>query len=330
MFCEDDRGFRKLIFQKYNRETGKALKQSFSFDQAEVQELRELLDLVASIEIDSGAGKRFDWSSMRRPQMTSQQKRRVILENPELVEEALQQQLTTKDIVALGYRKRQVEVFRGLLESDEFFRNMKTAWRKHRDEDVWQHFFENNKWIFGHSLGYFSLSSLDGRKLEQVVSGFDFARSGKRVDALMKTRGIISSLCFVEIKKHTTLLLENSATPYREGCWAVSQEVAGSLAQIHRTVDSAVRSIQRHVRLTDRDGVPTGEEVFHYRPKAYLVIGSLSEFLTPSGINTEKHSSFELWRHDLKNVEVLTFDELFMRAEALTSGWDELSHELAA
>jgi hypothetical protein len=330
LFCEVDRRFRKLIIQKYNRETGKPLKQSFSFDQAEIEVLREVLDFAETISLDDESGKRFGWADARRPRMTEEQKRTVIQENPELVEEALRLRLTKKDLVALGYRKEQVELFGKLLESDEFFHQTKMMWRKHRDEDVWQQFFENNKWIFGHSLGYLSLASLDDRKLEQVVAGYDFTRSGKRVDALMKSRGILSSLCFVEIKTHSTPLLDERETSYRRECWPISPHVAGSLAQVHKTVHKAVNTIDRRVRLTDRNGAPTGEEVFLYNPRAYLVVGSLAEFHTPQGLNEEKHSSFELWRRDQKSVEVITFDELFMRAEAQTQSWDEVPQDLAA
>ena len=70
----------------------------------------------------------------------------------------------------------------------------------HADEALWQKFFEKNSWIFGYGLSYIYLSGLDDKRLEQVVSGHMVFKRGKRADALLRTRGVISSLCFVEIK----------------------------------------------------------------------------------------------------------------------------------
>ncbi len=67
--------------------------------------------------------------------------------------------------------------------------------------------------------------------------------------------------------------------------------------------------------MKDDTGTPTGESVFLYQPRSFLVIGSLSEFLAEHGINEEKYSSFELFRRNLKSPEVVTFDELFERAK---------------
>jgi hypothetical protein len=136
---------------------------------------------------------------------------------------------------------------------------------------------------------------------------------GKRIDAVMKTNGIISNLCFIEIKTDTTSLLAN--TPYRAGCWSPSKELAGAVAQVQGTVASAVESLSNKVIIEDNEGNPTGEEIFNYQPKSYLVIGSLKEFSTENGINKDKYRSFELYRKNTSNPEILTFDELFERAK---------------
>ncbi|MBA2301138.1 MAG: DUF4263 domain-containing protein [Acidobacteria bacterium] len=44
-------------------------------------------------------------------------------------------------------------------------------------------------------------------------------------------------MCFVEIKAHTTPLLQNA--PYRPGCWAPSEHLAGGVAQVQGTVENA-------------------------------------------------------------------------------------------
>ena len=58
-------------------------------------------------------------------------------------------------------------------------------------ESEWQDFFEHNTWIFGYELNFVFNSALEGKKLEQVVSGYNIASSGKRIDALLSRRGAI-------------------------------------------------------------------------------------------------------------------------------------------
>jgi hypothetical protein len=170
----------------------------------------------------------------------------------------VRQELTKEDVVAVGYRKKQLQVFERLLENAEYFARMKT---KHQcsDEALWQKFFEKNPWIFGYGLSYIYLSGLSDKKLEQYVSGYHVFKRGKRVDALMRSRGVLSNLCFVEIKKHNTDLLENES--YRGACWAPSHELAGAISQVQGTVASATDEIRKLSGTTD-DGDPTGEEAY--------------------------------------------------------------------
>jgi hypothetical protein len=184
-----------------------------------------------------------------------------------------------------------------------------------RDEDVWQQFFERNSWIFGYGLNYFFNTPLEGKKLEQVVRGSYVDGAGKRVDALLKTQGIVSSLSFGEIKTHKTNLIESVKAPYRKECWKVSEELTGGIAQIQKTVQISLQNIQTKTQIKGDSGDLTGEQLFLYHPKAFLVIGSLSQFMGECGINEEKYSSFELFRKYIQSPEIITFDELYERAK---------------
>lgn len=135
----------------------------------------------------------------------------------------------------------------------------------------------------------------------------------KRVDAVMKTKGIISNICFVEIKTHLSDLLE--PTPYRSGCFAPSKELAGAVSQVQGSVFEAVCNLREKISATDSYGNPTGEVVYNYQPKSYLVIGSLEQFVGEHGINEKKLRSFELFRKNTSSPEIITFDELYERAK---------------
>lgn len=249
--------------------------------------------------------------------------RRYLAHNMPLIRALVQTEYKESDLVAIKYRQQQLEVFRTLLADADYFESMKEAWSKRRPEDVWQHVFETNPWIFGYGLHYIFLTSLDGRKLEQVTAGFQLDQCGKRTDALMKTRGKLSSMCFCEIKTHETKLL-GGKEPYRPGCWSVSEELAGSIAQIQKTVARFLMREKRRVEIKDSEGNPSGEEIWFHAPRSFVVIGCLSEFMVPAGVNEDKFSSFELFRDGIRYPEIITFDELYERATHIVrfGEWD--------
>ena len=151
------------------------------------------------------------------------------------------------------------------------------------------------------------------------MDGFDVVHRGKRTDALMKSKGIISSLCFAEIKTPKTKLLN---APYRPNVFPPSNELSGGIAQVHKTIQSSLENLINKIEPTDRDGNPTGEEIFMYRPKSFLLVGSLNEFTVEHGINKERYSSFELYRRSIKDIDIITFDELLERAKFIVNSED--------
>jgi hypothetical protein len=241
---EDTRQIEHLTIQRFETKSGKPhQKVSFTFSQDEIERFIRFIKAVSSIDFNTTGKFSVNTADLDRYLVSQQAKERFLEENQELVHQFVQNNITEKDIIALAYRKKQLEIFKRLLTDKDFFTaKMSEGNKKQRKEDVWQSFFEDNPWIFGYGLSYIFSTPLDDRKLEQVTSGFDFSQSGKRVDALMKTRGAISSLCFVEIKTHETQLLEHK--PYRAECWRASDELIGSVAQIQKTVHKAAINIR--------------------------------------------------------------------------------------
>ncbi|RUR53187.1 Shedu immune nuclease family protein [Vreelandella populi] len=310
-FLEDTKQTFVLTVQKFVSETGQPYGSGFSFVGEEIGRFCEFLANIQSVDFKNRAKVNISDEELRKIVLTSHQAKTFLTENQELFAELLKFEVTTEDLVAVGFRKKQLGVYKNLLNDLNYFEDLKNR-KKCSNEALWQKYFEKNPWVFGYGLGYLFLSSLDNRKLEQVVQGHSVDTHGKRVDALMKTKGIISNLCFVEIKTHTTALLETK--PYRSGCWAPSKELAGAIAQVQGTVASAVENLSSRINPSDSDGNPTGEEIYNYQPKSYLVIGSMGEFLSEQGVNKDKLRSFELLRRNTSNPEIITFDELYERA----------------
>ncbi len=323
-FYEDTRGITTLTIQKFSTDTGSPHNTYFTFQGDEILTLFNFIRNIGLLPITNKSSEKFDDNILKEIILTKEQTVDLILKNPELIREIIKNNITTDEIQNLAYRKEQLEKFKNLLEDKDFFNTTKKNFNKQiGDEYVWQDFFENNTWIFGYGLNYVFNSPLQDKKLEQVVTGFDFNNSGKRIDALMKTRGLINSFCFGEIKTHKTDLLKQVTDPYRGECWAISDELAGAIAQTQKSVQKSIKELSTKVEIKDKVGNLTGEQVFIYQPKSFVVIGHLKEFANEQGVNEDKFSSFELFRQNQTNPEILTFDELYERAKFIVKNDEE-------
>ena len=311
-FYEDNRKIFVLTIQRFTPATGVPHQLNFSFVGDEIPKLIEFLSNLRLIYFPNDNGLNITDDALKKLLLSPQQVRLLIAQNQELIFELASSAITKSDLISLGYRKKQLEIFEQLLFDADYFEEQKRSTGA-TDEGVWQNFFEGNKWIFGYGLTYIFLAGLDDRKLEQVVIGHTFADRGKRADAVMKTKGAIEALCFVEIKKNSTPLLKT--TPYRPGCWSPSDELSGGVSQLQGTLEQAVRKLSDKLEIQNDDGDPTGEQLFSYHPRSFLVIGSLTQFEVPDGINKDKYRSFELFRRNTIRPEILTFDELYLRAK---------------
>lgn len=312
-FYDDNREIKTIAIQKFTSKDGTPHRYSFTFRGEEIEKLYNLLHMIKHIELEGAEKVRLEENTINQWSLTDAEKHNFFVENLDMAADVIRDYVTKSDVIALAYRKQQIETFYHLLYDDVFFQEKQKEWGKRGKEAVWQQFFEENPWIFGYGLSYIFTSRLDDRKLEQVTTGYSVSGAGKRVDALMQTRGLVSSLCFVEIKTHCTTLLQHEKA-YRSESWRISDELAGSIAQIQKTINKALKTIQTKLELESDDGTPTGDIIFLYQPKSFVVIGCLQEFTHKNGVNEQQYSSFELFRRNISNPEIITFDELYERA----------------
>ncbi len=308
-FYEDTRGIKTLTVQRWMTKTGNAHKESMVLWGKQLDLLLKFVESLKGVPLN-GAGKvkiplNIALEKADEFQINDKQVIQYLKENPNVIKKVVENEVTESDVISLGYRKQQLTKFENMLEDDSL------------KEADWQNFFEANTWIFGYGLSYIFQTELDDKKIEQVVSGQDFNSSGKRVDGLLKTAGIIKSLCFVELKTHKTDLLENK--PYRGSCWNISKELSGAIAQIQNTVSLSMNKFFDKIQLKDNHGNLTGEEVFNFQPKSFLIIGKLDEFQNEHGVNSDEYRSFELFRKNIFTPEIITFDELYERAKHIVS-----------
>jgi len=297
---EDDRGIQILTIQRLNHLSEPHGEQHFSFIGREIETLKNFLDGIKTVPLEGGHKTYVTYYALADLALSAGQTRRLLAEQPEVIREIINNPNIKRDVMAVGYRRAQIEQFREMMADPR------------KAEADWQAFFEKNTWIFGYGLSYQFASKLKGRKLETIIRGHDVTGRGKRIDALMRTRGRISSLCLVEIKKPTTPLLD---THYRPGVWSISKDMAGAVAQVQTSVHEAMRAIVGKLEPTDNDGNPTGETLYNFEPKSVLVVGDLSQLAVDGEVNESKLRSFELFRRNTWRPEIITFDELLERAK---------------
>jgi hypothetical protein len=299
-FCEDDRRVSHLWLQKWHTKNDNPVGEQFILYKDEISALTEFLLSIARVHIPHEKTFNVNFDDLRLVYMPDNEVKSVIERNPRLVAEFARSGITNEDIIALGYRRKALETFRTMLEAEDI------------SEAQWQLFFEQNKWIFGYGLAYIFTTSLDGDSLQGTIRGSSIFHTGKRPDGILKTRAAISSLCLVEIKKSVTPLLKREA--YRSGTWSPSAELSGAVAQSQENVRVAIDEMNHHYRFTDENGDPTGEEIMAVQPRSFLIIGKLTEFQSKNGVNVARYRSFEDYRRNLRQPEILTFDELYERA----------------
>jgi hypothetical protein len=322
LFFEDDREVARLVIQRFNAK-GQPLDKgsAVTLSGAEIAHLKEFLSLIDTVPLDDESRLRIDPELLQRLAQRPELPAEVYGANRDELLRLIRSDAKASDVIAVANRRKSVDEFDNLLHDRAYFDQMKQTWDKKRDEDVWQHFFDSNRWIFGFGLSGQLLLGWDEQKFETTIQGADAWTRGKRTDALMQTAGILRSLCFVEIKLPAHSLLDTKSKsktkPYRSEAWAAGPEVVGGIAQSHTTIDKALAKGQILMR-RDGNGYTVGEPAYVCRPRSFLLIGHHQQFLGDDGrVNEPMYRSFENYRRATTDPEIITYDELLVRARHL-------------
>jgi antiviral defense system Shedu protein SduA len=227
-----------------------------------------------------------------------------------MVEELLRNgSITSRDLVNIGYRKNQLEVFSSLLSDPERIASYCVEHRitTTQQEKAWQHFFKKNEWIFGYGLDYRFLSIL---QREAHIAAEDVAgRDGSIADFLL---GATNFTVLVEVKKPSTRLFDERRN--RAGSWKLSAELIDAVSQIlEQKASWQVKAEVNALGNFDDEGNLIAQKTID--PKSILIVGSNSQFSGTEKERAIKLRTFELFRRDSRNLEILTYDELYERAK---------------
>ncbi len=189
---------------------------------------------------------------------------------------------------------------------EEFKRNIDSDSKK---ESYWQQFFSSNDWIFGYGLNYHFLNIIDEQP--DYGGGIFTGRGSQRGDYLTKTSGNVKFTVLVEIKtpqvKLFTYKKNGELDDNRNGACLLSRHILSGVSQIQ--INSRTWSLNSQNKKNSK--ILEKEKTYTIQPKGILIIGNTSKFSE----NEDKVNTFEEFRRNTYNPEIITFDELYERAK---------------
>jgi hypothetical protein len=296
-------------------------KQKVNLSNFNFAQLRAFLSFISQIDLKGITEKRLKLSDEQLLDNETIKTVKTLLSKSggaDLVETLINEGIiTSKDIVNTSFRKRGLQIFKNIIENKDY-------WKQYANENdvstiseekVWQYFFEKNQWIFGYGLDYRYNNIL---QREAHVSDSELNGSNTVIGDYLMGDKLFTT--FVEIKKPSTKLFGKNSN--RSNSWKLSNELIDSFTQILEQKASGQIKIEKEQFI---DGEPLKQKAFD--SKVILIIGNWDELTeSNSTLETEiKKKTFELFRRDSRNVEIITFDELYDRAkyivgESITNG----------
>jgi hypothetical protein len=170
---------------------------------------------------------------------------------------------------------------------------------KRISEERWQEFFKDNSWIFSQLFAYPAVIFKD----KAYVGGKTIQNTEGRIVDFLYANKLTKNSAIIEIKRRTSNMFGKN--PYRgSSVFALSKELSGAISQVLDQRDTFMKEFR---------SIGTNQEIIAFNPKCLVVIGRISD------LNEERCKSFELVRTALKDVEIITYDELYERIKAILS-----------
>jgi hypothetical protein len=116
-FLEDTRQTFVLTVQKFVSETGQPYGSGFSFVNEEIGKFCEFLANIQSVNFKTMGKVNISDDELRKIALTTHQAKTFLSENQELFAEVLKSEVTTADLIAVGFRKKQLSVYSNLLSN---------------------------------------------------------------------------------------------------------------------------------------------------------------------------------------------------------------------
>ncbi len=175
-------------------------------------------------------------------------------------------------------------------------------WENNKDNDnelYWHSFFKVNPWIFSQIFSY-SAVVLDD---ELYVGGKNINNKGGQIADFIYKNNLTKNTAIIEIKTPASDIvgsLYRGKENNKNAVYTINNDVIGAINQALSNKD-----------LLQKNFYPLAEssenEFKVFNPRCIVVAGSIEREQLDEG----RTRSFEMFRNGLKDVELITFDELF-------------------
>lgn len=197
-----------------------------------------------------------------------------------------------------------------LVTLEQLIQKFEEMFGKRLTEDRWQALFNENPFILTLAFGYPIIKIQD----QASVGGRKISGIGEKVTDYLVKHGISNNAALFEIKTPGTRLLNK--TPYRDGVYTPSSDLAGAVNQM---LD------QKHKFQKEIAGIKDNSRI--YDLESYAVHGVLVIGKTPD--DSDEQKSFELFRGNSKDIAIVTFDELLEKLKQLHAFLSSSAQEAA-
>lgn len=167
-------------------------------------------------------------------------------------------------------------------------------------EKKWQEFLSEHNWIFSHLFSFPVLLY----QSEAYVGGKTIKNDNGKVGDFVLKNGLTNNLAFIEIKTHNTELM-SKGKPYRgTDVFSISHDLSGAINQVLNQKDTFQKEFWS-LKGKSKSIIES------FNSKCIVVLGKLSE------LKEDQIGSFELFRSNSKDVEIITFDELLLKLKSM-------------
>ena len=176
-------------------------------------------------------------------------------------------------------------------------------WRSNQttaDEEFWQRSLTDNSFVLEHVFSW-PTTIVRGKA---YVGGKSIMNTGGNVIDFLMNNQVTRNAALIEIKTPTTPLI--APREYRHGIYPPSNELTGGIMQVL----NYKHSLQQEYHSITHGQVNPFDS---FDPRCAIVVGNAGRDL----LNEDKRKSFELFRNQFSGVTIITYDELFSRAEQL-------------
>lgn len=198
------------------------------------------------------------------------------------------------DSVTLAKLKSNIE----LVSLERLIASYEELLSKKTKEDTWQQLFNQNPFILSLAFGYPAIK-ISG---QASVGGKRLSGDGEKITDYLIKNGITNNLALIEIKKPSSPLLNKIA--YRGSVFCASSELTGSVTQV---LDQCYQLQKNIATIKDNNKL---FDIESYAVHCILIIGTMPK-------DEDERKSFEIYRRNSKNVQIITFDELLLKLKQL-------------